>query len=192
MNLLLDTNIFVPLEPAGNADVAVNTPLALELQRLATRARCGVFLHPVIQDDLERDRDQTRAELRRLLLARYPLLPAPPPVSALDKQLVRDPPARSNDWVDNHLLAAIVGNAADILVTEDKEIHRKAERLSIGHRVRPLNTAVGILRDLFDERPGKPRQKPRGALRHNQLLCNALFTSTAFLGRQPRRMERHQ
>jgi hypothetical protein len=80
--------------------VAVNTPLALELQRLATRARCGVFLHPVIQDDLERDRDQTRAELRRLLLTRYPLLPAPPAVSVLDNQLVGDPPEGSNDWVD--------------------------------------------------------------------------------------------
>jgi len=42
MNLLLDTNIFVPLEPAGSADVAVNTPLALEFQRLATRARVSL------------------------------------------------------------------------------------------------------------------------------------------------------
>jgi len=51
------------------------------------------------------------------------------------------------------------------LVTEDKEIHRKAERLTIAHRVRPLNTAVGILRDLFDERPIPPSQSSTGNAR---------------------------
>ena len=156
MKILLDTNIFIPLEPTSASEVADNTPLALNLFKLVQKARSQVFIHPHIFVDIGRDSNNERRRLRELLASRYPSIPSPPPPDILDPNLVGKPPTDSNDYVDNCLLATIKANACELLVTEDLGVHQKAIRLGIEDRVLLLQQAVDLLATLFDQVPVTP------------------------------------
>jgi len=47
MNFLIDTNIVIPMEPASGKDLDVNTPLALEFHRLASKSGNNLFVHKI-------------------------------------------------------------------------------------------------------------------------------------------------
>ena len=130
MNFLIDTNIVIPLEPCEIADLHVNIEQALEFYRLMQESKNSVFIHPSIQYDLDRDKNKQRADLRRSLLGRYQEIKAFPDVLSIEN-IIGASVQHSNDWVDNNLLSAVYGNAVDCLVTEDKGIHKKANRLNI-------------------------------------------------------------
>lgn len=126
---------------------------AVELNQLAAALGHHLCVHPETASDLERDRDFARAEIREQLLGKYATLSSPPPITAqLEDQLGRVE-LGSNDWVDHALLAAVLGDAVDYLVTEDRAIHAKARRLGLEGRVFTVNEAVSMLRDLYDTTP---------------------------------------
>jgi hypothetical protein len=156
VNYLIDTNIVIPLEPTSAFDLGVNTIVALEFHRLVSRQHHGIFVHPAIEHDLGRDKDAARAEARRTLLARYQMLSHPPPPSKSMIQVVGSATYGSRDWVDDRLLAALVGDAVDYLVTEDEGIHKKAQRLNLASRTLHLTEAISLLHALFDEHPAPP------------------------------------
>ena len=156
MKFLIDTNIIVPLEPVSISDLEVNTDLAFEFHRLSQRSKNTLYVHPSIEYDLQRDKFEERANLRRKLLQRYESIESPPAINILEKELVGDPEIGSNDFVDNCLLASIKGDAIDFLVTEDKGIHKKARRVGIESRVFFLKDAIALLLDLFDKAPPPP------------------------------------
>jgi L-amino acid N-acyltransferase YncA len=156
VNYLVDTNIVIPLEPTSPVDLAVNTPLALEFHKLATKYGHNLFVHPHIEFDLGRDKDQSRAALRRTLLRRYQMLVPPPQITTHLQGVIGCAEPGSRDWVDDSLLAALERNAVDYLVTEDAEIHNKAARLGLASRTLRLAEAVDSLRALFDEHPAPP------------------------------------
>lgn len=72
------------------------------------------------------------------------------------EQILGKPLVGSNDWVDHQLLAALQANAANILVTEDRRIHRKADRIGLKHRVATVSDALALVQGLRD----KPIQSP--------------------------------
>ena len=57
----------------------------------------------------------------------------------------------SNDWVDNHLLAAVHADAVHVLVSEDIKLRKNARRLELGDRVWSLAKALETLRVLTDQ-----------------------------------------
>ncbi len=150
MNFLIDTNIVIPLEPTSKQDLEVNTDLALKFHNLSSGSGNKIFIHPAIKNDIQRDKNKDRKELRETLIARYPYLPSPPPVSTLDSSIIPHEQTGTNSWVDNSLLAAVQGNLVDYLVTEDIGIHRKAKRLGIDSRILLLSDAIALVEDLFD------------------------------------------
>lgn len=156
MNILIDTNIVLPLEPGSTVDLEVNTNNAILFHRLSSQSNNVLCVHPAIEYDLARDKDQARADLRRTLIGRYKTLPSPPSPSCLESEIVGTPEVGSNDFVDNCYLAAVKDNAVDFLITEDKGVHRKARRLGIESRVLLLKEAIDLLRNLFDETPPPP------------------------------------
>jgi hypothetical protein len=156
MNILIDTNIVLPLEPGSTVDLEVNTNNAVLFHSLSSQSNNVICVHPAIEYDLARDKNQERANLRRTLIGRYKTLPSPPPPSCLDSEDVGTPEFGSNDYVDNCYLAAVKDNAVDFLITEDKGVHRKARKLGIESRVLLLKEAIDLLRNLFDESPPPP------------------------------------
>lgn len=153
MRLLIDTNVLIALEPVMLLDRESGLPNAAELTRLASVQGHQLCLHPETTRDLSRDKDVTRVAIRRELLAKYVLLDAPPPITAHLENVVGRAEPDSNDWVDHALLAALLGDAVDYLVSEDRGIHAKARRLELDNRVLTVNETLTVLRDLYDTTP---------------------------------------
>lgn len=155
MKFLLDTNIFIPLEPTGPAGLEANTGSAAEFIRLAQTGH-EVFLHPTLRLDVARDRDEERHAIRDLLAAKYRELEVPPAPKKELTQIFGNPEHGTNDWVDLQHLAALSGDAVDYLVTEDAKLHRRANRAGLEARVLFLADALAVLRGLQPSPPPAP------------------------------------
>lgn len=151
MKLLLDTNVLIPLDPSSMRDVEAGSAAAARLHQLALQERHSLFVHPNAVADFGRDTDPERRQFRELQLAKYPKLENPPSISAALEAIVGAATVGTNDWVDNSLLAALLADAVDVIVTDDQRIHRKARRLSVADRVLLLGQAVRLLAADVDE-----------------------------------------
>lgn len=130
MRVLLDTNVLIFRE-----DHSVMPAQLQNLLRILNTLRASLLLHPMSLLDINRDPEGQRREIVKSKVMSYPTLDSPPtyendlPFS----QAVKD--ASPNDNVDNALLYAVYRNSVNFLITEDKEIIKKARRLQIGDRV---------------------------------------------------------
>lgn len=142
MRILIDTNIFIPLEDSSS----VLDESFSELVRLSNENNHQILAHPSSIDDIERDDDEERKEISLSRIRKYSFLEDPPILSDQETDslgLIND-----NDRVDNEILFAIYKNAANILVTEDRGIHKKAKILGIEGRVHYIQQAVQSLKRL--------------------------------------------
>lgn len=156
MKFLRDTNVLIPLEPAGDGTVAALAADAARLHSLAVRHGHQVFIHPAVFRDIARDPQQQRKAFFEQQVQKYPRLLDPPSASDAFIQLIGSPGVGTNDWVDDQLLVALHANAVDYLVSEDQRLHRKARRLGVGERVARVSEAIRLISDLADETPSPP------------------------------------
>jgi len=148
MRFLLDTNILIPAEPTSTADVEATTPVVTRLIGLLAAAKFSTFIHPSSVKELLGDRDSARRDLRQQLLSKYETLPSPPSVTEALHQQLGAPQQGTNNAVDNELIAAVERNAVNYLVTNDVRIHRKLDRINLGHRGLYPSDAIGLVRGL--------------------------------------------
>lgn len=156
MKFLIDTNIFIPLEPTSGNDITEITPQASKFIRAVQTAQHQIYVHPDQPYDLERDTDVTRRELRETLFTKYSVLPASPSTTIDLSDKLGSPKVGTNDWVDNQLIIALYRDAVDYLITEDKKLRNKANRLGLHDRVWSLPEALEAVRVFFDEAPLPP------------------------------------
>lgn len=154
MLFLLDSNIAIKSDPLSGS-IEADYDLAMKFHRFVSGGH-RALIHPSSALDATRDSDGERAATRLRSLARYPVLEAPPAPSTQQVAVLGAPQAASNDAVDQDLLAAVVADAVEVLVTEDIGIHKKARRLSVGERVLRLSDAVSLLEGLFAPLPQPP------------------------------------
>lgn len=150
MKLLIDTNVLLPLEVLSHRTEERDTGAALRLAQLASKAGVALYVHPDQDRDIERDKDRSRRELRKLQLLKYPRLPTAPRPTERQTRVLGPSTAGSNDWVDQSLLAAVDAGAVDFLVTQDARLQNRATRLGVGDRVISLPDALQMLETLFD------------------------------------------
>ena len=77
MNILLDTNIIIPLEDTNRvlpADFA-------ELKELGAKQHHCFYIHPFQYEDIKRDKDEERRQIVLSRLKQYPLIDNPPVLS---------------------------------------------------------------------------------------------------------------
>ena len=161
MKFVIDTNIFIPLEPTSPSEIEASTTATTELARLISEAGHQIYVHPFAISDIRQDTNGRRRKVRTILFKKYPKLPDPPKISPQLEKVLGHAEPDTNDWVDNHLVAALQADAADFLVTEDREIHKKVSRLSLKDRVATVAEATSIVKDLFDINPPPlPAVKP--------------------------------
>jgi len=156
LKFLIDTNIFIPVEPGGLSDIKESTPSIAKLTSSISEAGQQLFVHPASREDIRRDPDNNRCKLRELLFEKYAHLPQPPPITSKLAAILGDVEKGSNDWVDHNLIAALKADAVDFLLTEDREIRKKAARLSLQDRILTIAEATSTIRDLFDIAPIPP------------------------------------
>ena len=107
MKFLIDTNIFIPLEPTRFFDVEGSTNKVTEFVKLSAVSGHQIYVHPAERADLKRDKDEERRKLREILFNKYPSLPQPPPIPPSLESILGYAEPESNNWVDHQLIAAL-------------------------------------------------------------------------------------
>jgi predicted GNAT family N-acyltransferase len=127
MNILIDTNIVIPLEDTERQ----LSPNLAEFRRICSALGHRIFVHPEQKADLLRDTNQNRRDIVISRIQQYEVIQSPP---VLNDNILAELGWRQtndNDRVDNSLLFAVKRGAVHCLVTNDNGIHRKAKQSGI-------------------------------------------------------------
>lgn len=141
MNILLDTNILIPLEDTGRI---LDSSFA-ELRKLSAEQQHCLYIHPMQIEDINRDKNKERRNIVVSRLAQYPRIDNPPVLTEAECSDLGLHQANENDKVDNNLLFALRRGAVHILVTNDEGIHRKSAKIGIQDKVYRLEQFVQFL-----------------------------------------------
>ena len=177
MRILLDANVLIAAIPeTGRAD-EYSSSAARELLRLANEAGHTTCYHPAVSEwDFANIGEETARAWRRITTSALPVL-ADPPYARPDLLTKFGEPERgTNDWVDAQLLAAVVGDAVDMLVTEDRQILRVAASRELGERAVAIEDASAAIRAWLPQL-GDTALLPQPALAHAIDESDTLFDS---------------
>ncbi|MDR1861674.1 MAG: hypothetical protein LBQ41_01440 [Candidatus Ancillula sp.] len=152
MKVLLDTNILIPLENSSNK----LDPELAQIVRLTSEQNINLVVHPLQYDDVSNDKDQERRDNLLSHLEKYEKIDSPPVWSEDDAREFKIKEGKSNDKIDNNLLYSAFRNAVTFLVTEDREIHKKARIFGIEERVFYSSTFLGYLKNNSAKEPCPP------------------------------------
>ena len=126
---LLDTNILIHREARTVVRDDIGT-----LFRWLDELKYEKLLHPDSVAEVKKHQDPQVVRTLELKLRSYPALKTKaadtPAIAALRKD-----DRSENDEVDTSMLAEVAADRVDVLITEDRGIHRKATRLGLSGRV---------------------------------------------------------
>lgn len=142
MNILLDTNIIIPLEDTSRI---LDSAFA-ELRRLAAEQQHCLCVHPMQIADINRDKNQERKTIVLSRLNQYSKIDNAPILSDEERMGLGLSQSNDNDCVDNNLLFALYRGAIHVLVTNDEGIHKKASIIGIQDKVYRLEQFLVLLR----------------------------------------------
>lgn len=123
MNVLIDTNILIPLEDTARE----LPPKFAEFKRLCTGLSYRLLIHPAQKADIKRDKNEVRREIVLSRINQYEEIQSPPNLSAAELGLYGWSQQNDNDRVDNLLLHSLCRGAIHFLITDDIGIHKKAK-----------------------------------------------------------------
>ena len=141
MNVLLDTNIIIPLEDTNR----VLSASFAELKRLAAEQHHCFYIHPLQYDDIKRDKNKERQQIVLSRLEQYPRITNPPVLDDKEREELGLKEADDNDKVDNNVLFSLYRGAVHLLVTNDEGIHKKAQLLGCQDRVYRVQQFINFL-----------------------------------------------
>jgi len=142
MRVLLDTNIFIYREN----DHVISSDLQ-QLLSVLNKLKTELLIHPLSLEEIRGDQDTRRQAIMLSKIGAYPLLEMPP-VPEEDPKFfnIVEQNDDAHDLIDNHILYAVYKDAVDFLVTEDRDIHKKAVKLGIDNRVLLIAEALTVFR----------------------------------------------
>ena len=148
MRILLDTNILIHLE---NTSEVLENSLA-RIIKICQEQNHKLLIHQASYDDINRDSDCKRRSINLSKLEKYMLLENPPTPVLNELVDLGIQSQNDNDKVDNNLLYSIYKDAADILITEDRAIHRNARKLGIPERVHYIQQTIDLFQKLYTKK----------------------------------------
>lgn len=134
MKALLDTNIIIHRENLQ----ATNYSIGL-LFKWLDKLHYEKLVHPYSLQELRKANNSTQQEIYNARLAAYMEMKSIAPQSKAFLDLLSDTPKTDNDRIDNQLLCEVYSGRADILITEDRRMRNKAERLRLTDKVFSIN-----------------------------------------------------
>lgn len=141
MNILLDTNIIIPLEDTSKI---LDSSFA-ELRKLSAEQHHCLYIHPIQFEDIKRDKNQERRTIVLSRLKQYLQIENPPILSDRECNELGLSQSNDNDKVDNNVLFALYRGAVHLLVTNDEGIHRKAAKIGLQDKVYRLGQCLLLL-----------------------------------------------
>jgi GNAT superfamily N-acetyltransferase len=154
LTFLIDTNIFVTLEPLGASAETEPFDEAAAFQRRVNEHGHLLALHSGTRADIERDTNVARREQSLQALTKYLVLDDVPASATLLDAFG----ASENEQVDALIASALDANAAHYLVTEDKGLRQRVARVAptLGARALALSEAIELLDQLHPPAPEPP------------------------------------
>ena len=107
MNILLDTNIIIPLEDTSKI---LDSSFA-ELRKLSAEQSHCLYIHPMQLENINRDKNQERRKIILSRLKQYSQIQNPPILSNQECNELGLSQFNDNDKVDNHVLFALYHGA---------------------------------------------------------------------------------
>jgi hypothetical protein len=145
MRALLDTNIIIHRE----AGKVINQDIGI-LYRWLERGKYVKCVHAASVQEILKYKDPSTVDSFKTKLESYELIEIPSPLAPQVIDTAKHIDVTENDKVDTLLLNEVYGGRVDILITEDKKIHKKAHLLGISDRVFTIDS---FLEKVFAEHP---------------------------------------
>jgi len=145
MNALLDTNIIIHRE----ASKIVNQDIGI-LFRWIERAKYTKYIHQVTIDEVCKNSNKETVNTFLAKIASYEKIKITSPMQDTVRLLSNKMDISENDRTDTILLNEVCVGRVDILITEDKKIHKKAEVLNLQDKVFTIDS---FLEKVFAEHP---------------------------------------
>jgi hypothetical protein len=130
MRILLDTNILIYREASRVVQKEIGT-LFFWFDKLHYE-KC---VHPLSIDEINEYQDASVVETMQVKIKNYSLLKTQAPDATPIKSIRSKYDKNKNDSIDTSLLNEVFVGRVDLLITEDRKIHRKAADLGISRRV---------------------------------------------------------
>lgn len=145
MKALLDTNIIIGRE----ASKIINQDIGI-LFKWLDKAKYEKYIHQITIEEINKNPNKSTVDTFNIKLDSYELLPTSAPISNEVKLVSRRLDVNPNDQNDTILLNEVYNERVDILITEDKKIHKKAFELKLSDKVFTINS---FLEKIYAENP---------------------------------------
>lgn len=145
MKALLDTNIIIHRE----ANRIVSQDIGI-LYRWLDRGQYTKCIHSATIEEVKKNPNKETVDLFLVKLESYEVIDIPSPLQDEVKKVSDQLDTTDNDKVDTVLLNEVFIGRVDILITEDKKIHKKALELGIQDKVFTIDS---FLEKTFAEHP---------------------------------------
>lgn len=145
MKALLDTNIIIHRE----ANKIVSQDIGI-LYRWLDRGQYTKCIHSATIEEVKKNPNKETVDLFLVKLESYEVIDIPSPLQDEVKNVSDQFDTTDNDIVDTVLLNEVFVGRVDILITEDKKIHKKALELRIQDKVFTIDS---FLEKTFAEHP---------------------------------------
>lgn len=143
MNILIDTNIFIYFE-----DYKVIDESFTKLYNLCLKFNHKLFIHPASIDDINNDTNLERRNISLSKIKKYSMLENAKLPSEQDIRDLGLAEKNSHDKIDNIILYALYKDSANLLLTQDIGIIKKARKIGIDHRVMYVQQALHSFKKL--------------------------------------------
>jgi len=130
MRVLLDTNIIIHREASKGINPDIGTLFSWFDKLHYTKC-----IHPLTIEEIERNKDKGTVETFTIKLDNYHRLKSEAPLNEIVSNICSSIDITPNDFNDTKLLNEVFCDRVSILISEDKKIHTKAEKLGIAEKV---------------------------------------------------------
>ena len=137
MRALLDTNVIIHRENTKATSFTIG-----KLFYWLDKLHYEKLIHPYSIDELRKYRNPQMQSLYDAKIDAYTEMRCIAPQTAEFTALLSDTPKTANDQIDNQLLCELYCKRADILITEDRRMRLKADRLGLSERVFTINSFI--------------------------------------------------
>ena len=148
--ILLDTNMFIYLE-----DYAVTEDKVATLtKRLFDSDQYKIVIHPKTKEEILKISDSEKRAIFSSKISVYREIKSAPKVTKEFNDMVGC--NNSHDAIDNELLFSIYRNCAHYLITNDKDLVKKSQKIGLSDRVLSIDQAL----EKFQEKVSEDIRKP--------------------------------
>ncbi len=137
MRALLDTNIVIHRENVKATNLSIG-----QLFHWLDVLHYEKIIHPYTVNELRKYSSEQIQALYDAKLAAYTQMKSVAIQSSDFKKLLDDTPKTDNDIIDNQLLFELYCGRADIIITEDRKMRIKAQKLGIADKVFTINAFI--------------------------------------------------